>query len=221
MMPVFIVFEGGDGSGKSTQMRFLYNLLRRQGTAVKLAHEPGSTPLGESIRRLLAARRKFPVHGDVASPISPEAELFLFEASRAQLVAEVIQPSLSGGVSVLCDRYMYSTVAYQGYGRGLDLKAVERLNKMATGGLQPDLVIFLDLPPEAALQRKATTTDMGRFEKEKMDFHRRVREGYLKQAAADTGRWFIVDALLPRAEISRAISARVQKLLKKKPAPGG
>ncbi|MBI4287023.1 MAG: dTMP kinase [Chloroflexi bacterium] len=210
-MAFFIVFEGGDGSGKTTQVRNLYSRIRRRQTPVRVVHEPGSTVLGESIRRLLSARRKT---GSSLPPIVPEAELFLFEASRAQLVGEVIRPSLRQGTSVICDRYVYSTVAYQGYGRNLEARLIKQLNEAATGGLHPDLVVYLDVPPEAALQRKTETTDMGRFEKEELAFHQRVRRGYMEQAAAEPHRWFVVDALLPTAQVSRLIWERVEGLIK-------
>lgn len=214
-MAFFIVFEGGDGSGKTTQVRKLYATLCKREYPVRLVHEPGSTSLGKSIRRLLGARKRTQPTIEGVSPqsIAPETELFLFEASRAQLVSEVIRPGLEGGVSIICDRYIYSTVAYQGYGRKLDIRLIEQLNEAAIGGLHPDLVIYLDIPPEAALKRKTETNDMSRFEKEELAFHQRVREGYLKQAAADPQRWFVIDALLPKSKITDIIMARVEKLL--------
>lgn len=214
-MAFFIVFEGGDGSGKTTQVRRLYSVLRKREYQVRLVHEPGSTALGKSIRRLLSARKRTPLHtgGGASQTMSPEAELFLFEASRAQLVNEVIRPGLHNGETIICDRYIYSTVAYQGYGRKLNIRLIEQLNEAAIGGIYPNLVIYLDIPPEVALKRKIETNDMSRFEKEELAFHQRVREGYLKQATADPDRWFVVDALLPEDQITDIIWDRVEKLL--------
>ncbi|MEE3142651.1 MAG: dTMP kinase, partial [Chloroflexota bacterium] len=143
-MAIFIVFEGGDGSGKSTQARNLSQRLRRRSIPVLLTREPGGTPSGESIRRLLKGQRSF----------RPMSELLLFEAARAQLVESVIRPGLDGGTTVICDRYTASTVAYQGHGRGLDLALIQRLNEMATGGLVPDLTVLLDLSSLVGLSRR-------------------------------------------------------------------
>lgn len=230
-MTFFIVFEGGEGSGKTTQARKLYSTLCNQKHRVRIVHEPGDTALGKALRGLIATPKEalfsawkrglVPAQMDSQLtlstkdfwlPIVPEAELFLFEASRAQLVAEVIKPSLQNGVSIICDRYIYSTVAYQGYGRNLDIKLIENLNKVATRDLQPDLIIFLDMPPAAGLRRKTKSIEISRFEEEELAFHQRVREGYLKQAAADPQRWFVIDALLPKDQITDIIWNRVEKL---------
>lgn len=233
-MAFFIVFEGGEGSGKTTQARKLYSTLCNLKHRVRIVHEPGDTALGKALRGLIATPKQalfstwkrglVPVNQDsqltLATkdfwlPIVPEAELFLFEASRAQLIAEVIRPSLSNGISIICDRYIYSTVAYQAYGRNLDIKLIERLNEVATGGLQPDLVIFLDMPPSAGLRRKTKATEISRFEEEEVAFHQRVRDGYLRQAATDPQRWFVIDALKSKAQVSDVIWDRVEKLLKR------
>ena len=203
-MGLFIVFEGGEGCGKSTQARALYKRVLESGILVVLSHEPGGTSLGKEARRYLKQTRE--------SEISPLAELFLFAASRAQLVAEVIRPSLGRGVMVICDRYTDSTVAYQGYGRGLDLDAIQAVNTMVTQGLLPDLVILLDLPVEVGLARKRSVKQ-DRFEREEMAFHHRVREGYLKMAAANPQRWLVVDATLPKKKVEQIIWERVQRLL--------
>jgi len=201
---LFIVFEGGEGCGKSTQARALYKRVLESGILVVLSHEPGGTSLGKEARRYLKQTRE--------SEISPLAELFLFAASRAQLVAEVIRPSLGRGVMVICDRYTDSTVAYQGYGRGLDLDAIQAVNTMVTQGLLPDLVILLDLPVEVGLARKRSVKQ-DRFEREDLAFHHRVREGYLKMAAADPQRWLVVDATLPKKKVEQIIWERVKRLL--------
>ena len=163
-MACFIVFEGGDGSGKSTQARSLFRRLRRRRVKVLRTHEPGGTPLGQARRRLLKS-------GETMTPIS---ELMLFEAARAQLVQQVIKPFLDQGGVVIADRFTSSTVAYQGYGRGLDRELIERLDREATGGLEPDLTVFLDLPVEVALARKAGGPG-DNFDDAPLDFHRAGR----------------------------------------------
>ena len=203
-MALFVTFEGGEGCGKSTQARALHKRVSESGIPVLLSHEPGGTPLGKEARRCLKQTRK--------SEISLLAELFLFAASRAQLVAEVIRPSLARGVMVICDRYADSTVAYQGYGRGLDLDVIQAVNTTATQGLLPDLVILLDLPVEMGLARKRSARQ-DRFEREEAAFHHRVREGYLKMAAADPQRWLVVDATLPKKKVEQIIWERVGRLL--------
>ena len=201
-MAIFIVFEGGDGSGKSTQARNLSQRLRRRSIPVLLTREPGGTPSGESIRRLLKGQRSF----------RPMSELLLFEAARAQLVESVIRPGLDGGTTVICDRYTASTVAYQGHGRGLDLALIQQLNEMATGGLVPDLTVLLDLSPLVGLSRRG---DAGSdpFESAQQEFQSKVREGYLAQAAAAPERWLVLDGSRPQSELSREIWTKVQPLL--------
>jgi len=198
---LFITFEGGEGCGKSTQSRLLLKKLEQRNIPVVLTHEPGGTALGNELRKVLKRRR--------GSFISPQAELFLFVASRAQLVAELIRPALEEGKLVICDRFTYSTLVYQGYGRGLDLTAIEMVNNMATGNLNPDLIILLDISPEQGLARKRSLKD--RFELEDLSFHRRVREGYLKVAAAEPDRWLVIDASLPKGKIAEIIWDRVSQ----------
>jgi dTMP kinase len=200
---LFITFEGGEGCGKSTQSRLLLKKLAQQNVPVVLTHEPGGTALGNELRRTL--KRKG------GSSISPQAELFLLAASRAQLVAEVIRPALEEGKVVLCDRFTHSTMVYQGYGRGLDFTAIKMVNNMATRYLNPDLIILLDISPEQGLARKQSLKD--RFELEDLSFHRRVRDGYLKMAAAEPDRWLVIDASLPKAKIAEIIWDRVSQLL--------
>jgi dTMP kinase len=198
----FIVFEGGDGAGKSTQARALVRRLRRRNYAVLLTHEPGGTSLGESLRRTLKGRQT----------LSPWSELFLFAAARAQLVEEVVCPALQSGVNVICDRFIASTVAYQGYGRGLDLDLIHQLNLAATSGLSPDLTILLDLPVGVGLTRIGSA-DGDAFHQAPQEFHERVRRGYLDQAAQDPARWLVLDAGRPLQELSQEIWAKVQPLL--------
>lgn len=202
-MTLFITFEGGEGCGKSTQAKALYQRLCQQNIPVVLTHEPGGTVLGSEIRRALKRKR--------GCPVLPEAELFLFAASRAQLIAEVVHPALQEGKIVICDRFSYSTSVYQGYGRGLSLPIVEMVNSLATRNLKSDVIILLDLTPEQGLARKRNLKD--RFELEDLSFHRRVREGYLKMAATDPNRWLVIDASLPKKEISEIVWERVSQLL--------
>jgi len=200
---LFITFEGGEGCGKSTQSRLLLKRLEQQNVPVVLTHEPGGTSLGNELRKTLKRKRD--------SSISPQAELFLLAASRAQLVAELIRPALEEGKVVLCDRFTHSTMVYQGYGRGLDFTAIKMVNNMATRYLNPDFIILLDISPEQGLARKQSLKD--RFELENLSFHRRVRDGYLKMAAAEPDRWLVIDASLPKGKIAEIIWDRVSQLL--------
>ncbi len=201
-MACFIAFEGGDGSGKSTQVRSLLRRLRRRGVKVLHTREPGGTPLGQSLRRLLKS-------GETMAPMS---ELMLFEAARAQLVQQVIRPFLDQGGVVIADRFTSSTMAYQGYGRGLDRELIERLNREATGGLEPDLTVLLDLPVETALARKGGGNS-DKFDNAPVDFHRKIRRGYSALAASDPGGWLVLDGQRPPEELSREIWSKVQTIL--------
>jgi dTMP kinase len=192
--PLFITFEGGEGSGKSSQARTLYNKLR---------HEPGSTILGEKISYLLKHSH---------STISPNSELLLFNAARAQLVSEVIIPALKNGKVVVCDRYTDSTLAYQGYGRGLKIKTVRAVNENATGGLIPDLTLVLDIPVKDGLERKRGISS-DRFEREELAFHERVRQGYQKIARNESRRFMVIDAGQDKRTISQIIWKRVSGML--------
>lgn len=202
-MGLHIAFEGCEGCGKSTQARRLCFHLRRLGVPVTMTREPGGTRLGNRIRTLLKRR------GDLE--ISPLAELFLFLSARQQLCTKVLRGGKEQGV-VVCDRYAHSSVAYQGYGRGLDLAMIERLNAIATEGHLPDLVVLLDIPPEVGLTRKGGPNG-DHFEGESLAFHQRVREGYLKMAQNDLERWLLVDAGLPPKEVERIIWERVSPLI--------
>jgi len=196
-----IVFEGGEGSGKSTQAKALAEGLRRLGFRVVLTHEPGGTLLGNKLRRWLKWGRG----------ITTQAELLLFLASRSQLVTNVIRPALEQNDIVICDRFGASTFAYQGYGRGMDLSFLETLNNFVVNGLQPALVVLLDLEAEKGLDRKSVRLDV--FEREEFVFHQRVREGYLKMAAADPKRWMVVDASLSEEKVREIIWERVKESL--------
>lgn len=202
-MSLFITFEGVEGCGKSWQSRALYKWLSSLVLPVILTHEPGGTTLGQKVTRLV----KWSNHD-----IDPVSELLLFNASRAQLVAKVIKPGLENGGIVVCDRFADSTIAYQGYGRGLDLEVVVSVNCAATGDLKPDLTILLDLPVEVGLARK-NKQKPDRFEQENLSFHRRVREGYLALVTTERGRWMIIDAELPKDKIARLVREKVGDLL--------
>jgi len=204
-LSIFITFEGGEGSGKSTQARALHQRLSSMGIPALLTHEPGGTPLGREIRRWLKGDR-----ANDKVDVDPLTELLLFNASRAQLVAEVISPALKSGTTVICDRFFHSTIAYQGYGRGLDLDLIETANNIATQGLRPDLVLLLDIPVEQGLSRKKLKD---RFEREELAFHKRVRQGYLEMAKKDPQRWLLLDGSLPKKEIERQIWEKVEQLL--------
>ena len=201
-MGAFVVFEGGEGGGKTTQARILYRRLSSEGHAAVLTREPGGTLPGEAVRRLLKTR----------PGITPLTELLLFSAARSQLVETVILPSLESHQTVICDRFTASTVAYQGYGRGLELSFIARLNDASTHGLRAQLTVLLDLPVEAGLARKGTGS-RDPFEVETVEFHRRVREGYLALAAQEAADWLVVDATLGRRTQAEMIWNRLQPLL--------
>ncbi|MEN3335699.1 MAG: dTMP kinase [Blastocatellia bacterium] len=190
MRGLFITMEGLDGCGKSTQLERLADALRERGLDVRVTREPGGTPLGEGVRDLLTS--------EVSRAIVPMAELLLIVGARAQHVAECIRPALAAGHVVISDRYTDSTVAFQGYGRGLDLGLVEKLNGAATGGLRPDLTIVLDLAPEQAQARMSPRPVgglLGALDVEKLEFHARVRRGYLDLAVAEADRIRVVEAI--------------------------
>jgi dTMP kinase len=199
---LLVTFEGGEGSGKTTQAERLHARLVAAGRRALLIREPGGTPLGEELRQILLHRR---------AAIAPEAELLLFLAARAELVRRVIQPALDDGVVVVCDRFSDSTVAYQGFGRGLDVEPILSLNAWATGGLAPDLTLLLDAPVAVGLRRQLVDDDA--FAREDVAFHTRVREGYLG-LAADSGRWRLIDATQPPDAVEAAVwSAVAAKLV--------
>jgi dTMP kinase len=194
---VFITFEGGEGAGKSTQIALLADRLRAHGLTVTTLREPGGTAVGDRVRDLLLD----PAH----TGLDPRAELLLYEASRAELVAEEIAPRVAAGDVVLCDRFTDSTLAYQGYGRGLDLGGVRTLNDWATGGVVPDLTILLDVDPALGLTR-ATGSGADRLEAEDIAFHIRVREGFLALADADASdRFVVIEADAPAEEVASAV----------------
>ena len=207
---MFIAFEGPEGSGKSTQIALLAGWLRERGLAVLTTREPGGTAIGDRARAILLDH--------AASEMSPEAEVLLFSAARAQLVNEVIRPHLARGGVVLCDRFANSTMAYQGYGHGLPLDKLATITSFATGGLQPDVVAYLDIDVQAGLRRKQqhAQDDGGqwnRMEAKALAFHERVRAGYLAMAAADPARWLVVDAGQSVDGVQEFLRGRVAKML--------
>lgn len=206
---LFITFEGPEGSGKTTQVRLAADWLRDRGCNVLMTREPGGTRIGDAIRSILLD----PAHMEMR----PEAEILLFSAARAQIVGEVIRPHLARGGVVLCDRFADSTLAYQGYGRRLKLDTLRQITGFATGDLVPDLTFCLDVPVLEGLRRKqgASSAEWNRMEQEHLEFHERVRGGFLALAAAEPGRWQVVDALAPVAEVQEAIRRRIDRFLER------
>jgi dTMP kinase len=202
---MFITFEGPDGSGKSTQICLLVEYLHQQGYPVFQTREPGGTPIGDQIRTVLHDLKNEGMH--------PHTEILLYAASRAQLVAQEIRPRLTAGEIVICDRYADSTLAYQGYGHGLDLDTLRVILRFATGGLQPDLTLYLDITAEEGLKRRERAAQDGaewnRLDAQPLDFHRRVRDGYLALMADDPARWARISATGDRIAIQRQIRAVV------------
>ena len=209
----FITIEGPEGAGKTTQAARLETWLHDAGVAVVRTREPGGTRLGEQLRDLL-------LDYSASTPIDPLADALLFNAARRQLVAEVIRPAIDAGTSVVCARFADSTLAYQGYGSGLDLATLRSLEAIATDGLRPDLTILLDLAVETGLARKTEAVDQTRFETGfDVAFHRRVRDGFLSLAAAEPGRFAVVDAAAPTAAVWSAVQVAVGRLVGVSDAP--
>ncbi len=190
----FITLEGPDGAGKTTQLRIISKELSALNCEHIITRDPGGTDAGKQIRRILLNSNY---------PLSTNAELLLYQADRAQNVAEVIRPALEKGLIVFCDRYIDSTIAYQGYGRGLCLKTIETLNEISTGGLKPSLTLLFDLDSEAGLSR-LHPGNYDRLEREALDFHKKVREGYLTLAKNEPNRFCIIDAGAPLTNVQAA-----------------
>jgi dTMP kinase len=197
-----IAFEGVEGAGKSTQVEPLRQALEKAGSRVVTTREPGGTPVGEQVRSILL---------DPASTLDPRTEALLFAAARAQLVEQVIRPALERGEVVLCDRYVDSSLAYQGAGRGLGLEPVAAINRFATGGLVPDLVVLLRLDPVEGLARGRGSRD--RMERQDLEFHRRVAQGFMDLATADPDRFAVVDAAAPTDQVAAEVRAAVLRVL--------
>lgn len=214
-MGLLITFEGVEGSGKSTQLAALSKRLKEMGLQVVETKEPGGTRIGEQIRRVLLQRREGGGFGKLTTRMSGATELLLYLASRAQLVEEIIKPSLEAGKIVLSDRFADSSVAYQGYGRSLPLDLIEQLNRFATQGIFPHLTLLLDLDPEVGLARitKEKGRGLDRLEGEEIAFHRRVREGYLSLAKGEPKRIKVLAADKDEAALEEEVWGHVKPLL--------
>ncbi len=184
---MLITLEGPDGSGKTTQLTLLADFLSGRGYSIYPMREPGGTAIGEQIRDIL--------HSMSNQEMNPQAEVLLFSASRAQLVAQAIRPALTAGQIVLCDRFYDSTFAYQGYGRGLDLQSLQQITLFATGGLRPDMTLYIEISPQEGLRRRREdkNAEWNRLDDLPTDFHRRVHEGYKQLIAAEPERWVVID----------------------------
>lgn len=203
---MFITFEGPDGSGKTTQIHLLVEWLKAEGYEVIVTREPGGTLIGNQIRTVL--------HDAANTEMDPRAEILLYSADRAQHVAQQIRPALAEGKIIISDRYADSTLAYQGYGRQLDLQALREITAFATGGLAPHLSLYLDVPPETGLERRQLGEgEWNRLDAEPLAFHRRVREGYLALVEQEPERWRVIDATLPVKEVQIRIRAVVKARL--------
>ncbi len=208
----FISFEGPEGSGKTTQLQGLAAYLQARGLPVVITREPGGTPLGRYVRDLL-------LHPPGDERWTPRAEVFLFLADRAQHVTRVLRPSLAEGKIILCDRYADSTLAYQGYGRGLPLDHLRAMIDFATQGLWPHKTILLDVPPEIGLRRRRTSGAVDVLDAEALQFHARVRAGFLELARREPERWVVLDATQPWPAVQEQIRALVSRWLGLDEAP--
>ena len=198
----FIVFEGPDGAGKSSQALALLKQMESTGYPVILTREPGGTPLGESLRTVLKS----------SPAIEPLSELLLFLAARAELVETIIKPALTNNINVISDRFTASTLAYQGHGQGLNLTEITRLNQLVCSSLSPDLTILLDIPADLISSRKSKDTQ-DRYDSASGAFHSKVRQGYLSIASQATSQWLVLDATKPKATLSEEIWAKIRPLL--------
>ncbi|MBX9573353.1 MAG: dTMP kinase [Candidatus Obscuribacterales bacterium] len=199
----FITLEGPEGAGKTTQLKLLSKFLQDEGIEHVITRDPGGTSLGKPIRRLLL---------NAESVVSPVAELLLYEADRAQNVSEVIMPGLAEGKVVFCDRYVDSTIAYQGFGRGIDLDLIEQLNNVASQGLKPKCTILFDIESSAGLAR-LHPSGHDRLEREALEFHQKVRNGYLELAKKDDTRWRVLDASMPMHMVQEQLRKFVMEAL--------
>jgi len=210
-LSLFITFEGVEGSGKTTQIQHLKRYLARKGISCKVTREPGGPPISEKIRKILLD----PNH----RKLTPFSELLLYEAARAQHINEVIKPFLKKGTTVLCDRFNDATLAYQGYGRKIDLTLIEKLNHLASQGVKPDLTFLLDCPSDLGLKRAVQRNRIsrnekeGRFEKEKIQFHHRVRKGYLTIARKEPQRVRVIDTRAGVEKVFEKIREIVDEVL--------
>ena len=212
-MSLFVTFEGPDGSGKTTQINLLSEMLAAAGYAVLTVREPGGTPIGEQIREV--------VHNLRYREMSDRTECLLYGAARAQLVDQMLIPHLRRGGLVLCDRYADSTLAYQGYGRGLDLAGVRNIIAFATLNLKPDVTFYLDIDVAAGIERRQRGGgEWNRLDDQTLEFHRRVRDGYLKMIAEEPQRWVVIDAAQSIEQIQALIQEEIERRLKKDGSAG-
>ncbi|MCG8450381.1 MAG: dTMP kinase [Pirellulales bacterium] len=203
---MFITLEGPDGSGKSSQMAPLLERLQKKGYEALGTREPGGTAIGDQVRKVLFDMKNKGMH--------PRSEILLFQSSRAQLVEEVIRPALAAGQVVVSDRFADSTLAYQGYGHGVDLDELRRIISYATGGLQPDLTVLFDLDAEEGLARRDTGGDWNRLDDYDLAFHQRVRDGYHALAAQEPARWAMIDASQDAPAVAEALQSAVLDFLR-------
>ncbi len=203
---MFITLEGPDGSGKSTQAGLLVNFLRQRGSSVLATREPGGTAIGDQVRSVLSNLENTAMH--------PRTEILLFQASRAQLVEQVIRPQLARRGIVVCDRYADSTLAYQGYGHQVDMARLRAIVEFATGGLKPDLTLLLDIDVEEGLRRRTKSGEWNRLDAYDLAFHQRVRQGYFQLAQDEPQRWVKIDAAQPpvmvQADIQKVVLERLE-----------
>ncbi len=199
---MFITLEGMEGSGKSTLIKALQKFFEEKNKKVHITREPGGSALGKKLRAIIL---------NAEEKISPQAELFLFLADRAQHIEDIIKPALAQNEIVICDRYVDSTIAYQGYGRGIDINLLETLNNTATSNLLPTITFLLDLPPQKGLERankrnaqENLTLSEGRFEAEELSFHSRIREGFLERAKQNSKRFTIIDATQTPSQVAQS-----------------
>ena len=201
----FITLEGPEGCGKTTQAQLLAEALERKGLKIKLTREPGGDPVSEEIRKILLDG---PDHSVV-----DRTEVFLYLAARSQHTERVIRPALEDGFTVICARYADSTVAYQGYGSGLDLELIRRMNALATGGLTPDLTLLLDIDVETGLRRSAAADQWNRMERKALEYHERVRRGFLEEARLHPERFAVIDASQDIEAVHHLVLAAVAERL--------
>jgi dTMP kinase len=222
---VFIVFEGGEGAGKSTQIALLAQRLLGEGRDVVVTREPGATEVGARIRKMVLDSHTSASGPADATVLAPRAEALLYAADRAHHVSTVVRPALRRGEIVISDRYVDSSLAYQGAGRTLPVDEISWLSAWATGGLKPDLVVLLDIDPQTGLARVGRRGEADRLERESVDFHERVRQGFLDLAAADPARYLVLDGSRDEKELAEEVAARVAVLLPPAPPaadePGG
>jgi dTMP kinase len=203
---MFITIEGPDGSGKSSQVPVLAEAIRQAGYDLVVTREPGGTEIGDQVRQIIMDLKN--------TGMFPHTEILLFQASRAQLVQEVIRPNLEAGKVVLCDRYADATLAYQGYGHETDLLELRRVVEYATGGLKPDLTLYLDIDVEKGLRRKGKGDEWNRLDAYEVEFHERARAGYLELIAQEPERWVVIDAGQPVEQVQEDLKRVVLERLR-------